>query len=138
MNKVFIMGRLGNDPELKYTPSGLAICSMSIATTEKYKEETRTQWHKVVVFGKLGELCNQFLKKGRQAWIEGQIQTRSWDDKEGHKRYVTEIIAKEVKFLDGFKEKESSTRESSGNKEQDEFESFMAENAEWAEGEIPF
>lgn len=107
VNKVILLGRLGQDPELKYTPSGSAVCNFSIATTESWSDKAsgqkqeRTEWHRVIVWGKLGELCNQYLSKGRQAFVEGRIQTRSWDDKEGQKRYATEILASTVQFIGG-------------------------------------
>ena len=106
VNKVILLGRLGQDPELKYTPSGTSVCNFSIATTESWSDKSgqkqeRTEWHRIVVWGKLGELCNQYLAKGRQAFIEGTLQTRSWDDKQGQKRYTTEINAKSVQFVGG-------------------------------------
>ena len=105
VNKVILLGRLGQDPELKYLPSGKAVCNFSIATTENWTDKTgnkqeKTEWHRIVVFGKLAELCNQYLGKGRQAFLEGKLQTRSWEDKDGGKRYSTEIIASSVKFVD--------------------------------------
>ena len=107
VNKVILLGRLGQDPELKYTPSGAAVCSFSLATTESWNDKNsgqkqeRTEWHRVVVWGKLAELCNQYLAKGRQAFVEGRLQTRSWDDKSGQKRYTTEINATTVQFIGG-------------------------------------
>lgn len=106
INKVMLIGRLGQDPELKYTPSGAAVCNFSLATTESWadkngQKQERTEWHRVVVWGKLAELCNQYLAKGRQAFVEGSLQTRSWDAKDGTKRYTTEINAKSVQFLGG-------------------------------------
>ena len=106
VNKVLLLGRLGKDPELKYTPSGVAVCSFSIATSEAWQDKAgqkqeRVEWTNIVVWNKLAELCNQYLSKGRQAYIEGSLQTRSWDDKDGNKRYTTEIVAKTVQFLGG-------------------------------------
>ncbi len=106
VNKVIILGRLGQDPELKYTPGGMAVCNFTLATSESWadkagQKQERTEWHRVVVWGKLAELCNQYLTKGRQAFIEGSLQTRSWDDKSGQKRYTTEIVAKTVQFIGG-------------------------------------
>lgn len=106
VNKVILMGRLGQDPELKHTPAGAAVCSLSLATSESWKDKAgekqeRTEWHRVVVWGKLAELCNQYLSKGRQAFVEGRLQTRSWDDKDGNKRYTTEINATTVQFIGG-------------------------------------
>ena len=104
LNKVMLIGRLGRDPELRYTPSGLAIANFSIATSEQWKDKDsgekkeRTEWHRIVVFGKLGELCGEYLAKGRQAYIEGRLQTRSWE-KDGVTRYTTEIVASDIQFL---------------------------------------
>lgn len=107
VNKVIILGRLGQDPELKYTPSGAAVCNFSLATSETWNDKNsgqkqeKTEWHRVVVWGKLAELCNQYLAKGRQAFVEGKLQTRAWDDKSGQKRYTTEINATTVQFIGG-------------------------------------
>lgn len=106
VNKVILLGRLGQDPELKYTPGGSAVCNFSLATTESWtdkqgQKQEKTEWHRVVVWGKLAELCNQYLAKGRQAFLEGRLQTRSWDDKDGNKRYTTEILASTVQFIGG-------------------------------------
>ena len=105
INKVILIGRLGQDPELKYTPSGAAVCNFSLATTENWadkngQKQERTEWHRIVVWGKLAELCNQYLSKGRQAFVEGSLQTRSWE-KDGVKRYTTEINARNIQFLGG-------------------------------------
>lgn len=106
VNKVILLGRLGQDPELKYTPGGAPVCNFSLATSEAWtdkqgQKQERTEWHRVVVWGKLAELCNQYLAKGRQAFVEGRVQTRSWDDKDGNKRYTTEINATTVQFIGG-------------------------------------
>ena len=104
MNKVLLIGRLGADPELKYTPNGQSVCNFNMATSEVYvdkagQKQEKTEWHRIVVWGKLGELCKQYLAKGRQAFVEGKIKTRSWDDKDGQKRYMTEVMATTVQFL---------------------------------------
>jgi single-strand DNA-binding protein len=106
VNKVILLGRLGQDPELKYTPGGSPVCNFSLATTESWtdkagQKQEKTEWHKIVVWGKLAELCNQYLAKGRQAFLEGRLQTRAWDDKDGNKRYTTEILASTVQFIGG-------------------------------------
>ncbi len=106
VNKVILLGRLGQDPELKYTPGGSPVCNFSLATTESWTDKSgqkqeKTEWHRVVVWGKLAELCNQYLAKGRQAFLEGRLQTRAWDDKDGNKRYTTEILASTVQFIGG-------------------------------------
>lgn len=106
VNKVILLGRLGQDPELKYTPGGSPVCNFSVATTESWtdkggQKQEKTEWHRIVVWGKLAELCNQYLAKGRQCFLEGRLQTRSWDDKDGNKRYTTEILANTVQFIGG-------------------------------------
>lgn len=107
INKAILIGRLGADPEVRYTPSGVAVANFNIATSEEWKDKEtgekkeRTEWHRIVVWSKLGELCGEYLSKGRQVYIEGRIQTRSWDDRDGNKRYTTEIIASDVQFLGG-------------------------------------
>lgn len=104
VNKVILLGNLGKDPELRYTTSQTAVCSFSLATGERRKDASgnwtdHTEWHNIVTFGKTAENCANFLKKGRQAFIEGRIQTRKWQDKEGKDRYTTEIIANTVQFV---------------------------------------
>lgn len=104
MNKVLLLGRLGQDVELKHTPSGKSVANFSLATSESYKDQSgqkqdKTEWHKIVVWGKVAELCNQYLSKGSQVLVEGKLQTRSWEDKDGNKRYTTEINATNVQFL---------------------------------------
>src|SRR5581483_4110363 len=107
VNKVILIGHLGAKPELKYLPSGQAVCEMRMATTEVFNDKNqqrqeKTEWHRIVVWGKTGENCAQYLDKGRQVYVEGRLQTRSWDDKNtGEKRYMTEIVANNVTFLGG-------------------------------------
>ena len=108
VNKVILLGNLGKDPELRYTAGQMAIASFSVATNERKKDQSgqwvdHTEWHNVVVFGKTAENCANFLKKGRQAYIEGSIRTRKWQDKEGKDRYTTEILANTVQFIGGAK-----------------------------------
>lgn len=104
VNKVILLGNLGADPELRYTPGGQPVCELRLATNESWtnrdgQRTERTEWHRVVVWGKQGENCSNYLKKGRQVYVEGRLQTRSWEDREGNKRYTTEIIALQVVFL---------------------------------------
>jgi single-strand DNA-binding protein len=104
VNKVILIGNLGANPELKYLPSGQPVCEIRLATNEVFNDQQgqrqeRTEWHRVVVYGKQAENCSQYLSKGRSCYIEGRIRTRSWDDKDGTKRYMTEIIAERVQFL---------------------------------------
>ncbi len=104
VNKVILLGNLGKDPEVRFTPSGQAVCNFSIATNESWTDKSgqkqeRTEWHRIVVWGKMGELCGEYLKKGRQAFVEGRLQTREWTDKEGKKNYSTEVVANNVQFI---------------------------------------
>lgn len=104
VNKVILIGHLGADPDMRYTPSGAGVCELRLATSESWKDKNgqrqeRTEWHRVVVWGKTAEICAKYLAKGRQVFIEGRIQTRSYDDKEGQKKYITEVIANDVQFL---------------------------------------
>lgn len=106
VNKVILVGNLGQSPELKYTPSGQAVCNLSIATNESWtgkdgQKQEKTEWHRLVLFGKLAELAGQYLQKGRQVYIEGKLQTRSWQDKDGQTRYTTEIVGQTMQFLGG-------------------------------------
>ena len=106
VNKVIIVGNLGRDPEVRFTPSGRAVARFSVATTERWvdpqgQRQERTEWHNVVVWGKQAETCGQYLSKGRQVYVEGSLRTRSYDDRDGNKRYVTEIVARDVRFLGG-------------------------------------
>jgi single-strand DNA-binding protein len=105
LNKVMLIGNLGRDPEIRHTQSGTAVATLSVATNERWNtaegdKAERTEWHRVVAFGKLAEICGQHLAKGRTVYIEGRIQTRTWE-KEGDKRSVTEIVAGSVQFLGG-------------------------------------
>lgn len=105
LNKVQLIGNLGKDPELKYTPSGVAVATFSIATSESWKDQEgnqqeKTEWHNIVAWRKLAEIVGEYLKKGKKVYIEGKIQTRSYD-KDGVKRYITEIVADQLIMLDG-------------------------------------
>ena len=104
VNKAILVGNLGSDPELRNTGSGTAVANFSLATSENFKNregerQTRTEWHKVVAFGKLAEICGQYLQKGKQVYIEGRIQTRSWEDQSGNKKYTTEVVANQMVML---------------------------------------
>jgi single-strand DNA-binding protein len=120
INKVIIVGNLGKDPEVSYVPSGAAVAKFSVATSETWKDKNtgekkeRTEWHRIVAWDKLGEICGKYLSKGRQVYVEGKLQTHSYDDKEGVKRYVTEIIAQEVQFLGGNRDSSDSGRSGGG------------------------
>lgn len=104
VNKVILIGNLGRDPELRYLPSGQAVVKFTLATGAKWKDKNgqlqeRTDWHNIVAFGRQGEVCNEYLKKGSPVYVEGRIQTRSWEDKDGNKKYMTEIVAQLINLL---------------------------------------
>ena len=106
LNKVMIIGNLGADPEMRYTANGNAVTNFSVATNESYTDragqrQDRTEWFRVVTFNRLAEICSQYLQKGRQVYVEGRLQTRSWDGQDGQKHYMTELIAQTVQFLGG-------------------------------------
>ncbi len=107
INKVILIGNLGADPEARYMPSGGAVANLSLATTDNWKDkqsgerQERTEWHRVVCFGRLGEIAAEYLKKGAKVYIEGRLQTRKWQGKDGNDRYSTEIVANDMQMLDG-------------------------------------
>jgi single-strand DNA-binding protein len=107
VNKAILIGNLGRDPELRYTQNGQAVVNFTLATTENWSDRStgekqeRTEWHRIVAWGRTGEICAQYLSKGRTVYVEGRIQTREWEDKEGQKRRTTEINAQTVQFLGG-------------------------------------
>jgi single-strand DNA-binding protein len=106
LNKVLLIGNLGKDPEVRFTPGGRAVARFPVATSEVWSDQEgqrqeRTEWHNIVVWGKQAETCGQYLSKGRQVFLEGSIRSRQYDDKEGNKRYITEVIAQRVQFLGG-------------------------------------
>ena len=103
-NLVILLGNLGRDPEVRYTKSGQAVASFSLATSEKWtgkdgNKEEKTEWHRITAWGKLGEICGEYLSKGKQVYIEGRLQTREWEDKDGNKRQTTEIVANNMTML---------------------------------------
>lgn len=104
VNKAILLGRLGADPEIRYTSNGTAVANFRIATSERWnnpngEKEERTEWHRIVAFGKLGEICGEYLAKGKQVYIEGRLQTRTWEDKDKNQRTTTEIIATVMQML---------------------------------------
>ena len=105
INKVILVGNLGKDPEVRYSPSGQAVANATLATSESWKDKNtgekqeRTEWHRIVFFGRLAEIAGEYLKKGAQIYVEGRLQTRKWQDKEGQDRYTTEIVANEMQML---------------------------------------
>ena len=121
INKVILIGNLGKDPELKFLQSGQPVANFSIATSEKWKDKStgetkeQTEWHNIIMFGKLAEIAGQYLKKGSSVFVEGRLQTRKWQDKNGQDRYTTEIIANEMKMLGGRGEHGGGEHRGSGN-----------------------
>jgi single-strand DNA-binding protein len=107
VNKVILIGNLGRDPEVRYTPSGSAVCNLRIATTRTWKSrdsgerQEETEWHSVVLYDRQAEVAGEYLKKGRSVYIEGRLKTRKWQDKDGNDRYTTEVVAEEMKMLGG-------------------------------------
>ena len=105
VNKVILIGNVGADPELRYTAGGTAVSNFNIATNENWTDSSgerqeRTEWHRIVVWGRLAEICNQYLRKGSKVFIEGRLQTRSWEAQDGQKRYTTEVVARDMQMLD--------------------------------------
>ena len=137
VNKALIIGNLGQYPEIKYTQSGSPVANLSVATSERWKDKNtgeqkeQTEWHRVVVFGRLAEIAEQYLKKGSKVFIEGKIQTRDWEDSEGNKKYTTEVVAREMTMLDSRASMDSSAS-SSDNSAKD------AAKDDNSEEDIPF
>ena len=132
VNKVLLIGNLGADPDMRYTPSGAAVCELRLATNEQWTDKNgqrqeRTEWHRIVVWGKTAENCAQYLSKGRSVYLEGRIQTRGWEDKDGNKRSTTEIVAQNVILTggrgssEGFAERPSSPSDTDRVSESDPF-----------------
>ena len=125
LNKVLIIGNLGADPEIKYTQAGSPVANLSIATSERWKDKTtgeqkeQVEWHRVVIFGRLAEIAEQYLKKGSKIFVEGKLQTRDWEDSEGKKRYTTEVIAREMTMLDSRGDSDGTSQASSPTPKQD-------------------
>ncbi len=131
VNRVILIGRLGRDPELKFTPAGKAVTNFTMATSENWKDDSgekqeRTEWHRIVIWGKLAEVAAKYLTKGAQVYIEGKLQTREWTDKDGQKKYTTEIIANNMTMLDGKGEGGNNPEkpESSGGLSPDDLDSI--------------
>ncbi len=144
VNKAIIVGTLGQDPEVRYTANGSAVANLSVATNESWKDKStgemqeRTEWHRIVMFGKLAEIAQQYLKKGSQAYFEGRIQTRKWQDQSGNDRYSTEIVANEMQMLGG--RGGGGAPMESGGQSQSQAKPATAETAPMDDGfdDIPF
>jgi len=146
VNKVIILGRLGADPEVKYTPSGTAVAQLSLATNRKAKNqesgdwEDKTEWHRVVFFDKKAEAIGQYVKKGQELYIEGRLQTRKWQDKDGNDKYITEIIAYEFSFV-GSKSSSSDNDFQNQNNNNEKFkqkDELSQDPSPQQDDEIPF
>ena len=147
VNKVILVGNLGKDPELKHTSSGTAVATMTVATNERFKDKSgewqdKTEWHNVVLWQRLAEIAAEYLKKGRSVYIEGRLQTRSWEDKQGQKRYTTEIVASDLVLLGGGRGEDSGGRGPSRGSDFDqspgEFDSAPSRATEITDDDIPF
>ena len=149
VNKVILVGNLGKDPELKHTSGGTAVATMTVATNERFKDKSgewqdRTEWHTVVLWQRLAEIAAEYLKKGRSVYVEGRLQTRSWEDKQGQKRYTTEIVASDLVLLGGGGGRsEDGGGRSSRTSDFDqsapaEFDSSPARATEITDDDIPF
>lgn len=140
LNKVMLIGRLGGDPELKYTPSGVPVANFSIATDDEWPDKETgekkkvTEWHRIVVWRKLAEICGQYLKKGSQVYVEGKLQTRSWEDQNGVKRYTTEIVIRDMQML-GSKTGDGSRQ---GPPAPEEPPAYFTGSEDQTEDDIPF
>ncbi|WP_186650198.1 single-stranded DNA-binding protein [Fluviispira vulneris] len=138
VNKVILIGRLGQEPEIRSTAGGQQVCTLSLATSESWikdgNKEERTEWHRVVLWGRQAENAHKYLKKGRMVYIEGKLQTRSWQDQQGQKRYTTEIVATAMQFLEGG----SSNKSSDYVNEQYENQVSFSENSQPIDDDIPF
>jgi len=137
VNKVILIGNLGGDPELRTTPGGTSVATFTLATNETWNDkdgqrQERTEWHRIVAWGRLAEICGQYLSKGRQVYIEGRLQTRSWEDKQGNQRKTTEVIAREMQMLGGRGEGGDRPQQSSGTPE------FSAETVKIEDDDLPF
>ena len=136
LNKVLILGNLGADPDIKYTQAGSPVANLSVATSESWKDKTtnekveKVEWHRVVVFGRLAEIAEQYLKKGSKIFVEGKLQTRDWEDSEGKKRYTTEVIAREITMLDSKGDSNASSPQPSNSDSKQDNDKF--------EEDIPF
>ena len=142
VNKVILVGNLGQKPDMKYTQSNTAVANLSLATSESWKDKdsgdlkTKTEWHRVVYFGKLAEIAEQYLDKGSKVYVEGKLQTRKWQDQSGNDRYTTEVLGQELTMLDSRGDSSASSFENnnSGMSEED----VNQDNGEFSEEDIPF
>ncbi len=143
INKVILVGRLGADPEMKSVGQGQTVTRLNVATSESWmgkdgQKQEKTEWHRITVWGKLAEICGKHLSKGRQVYVEGKLQTRSWEDQQGQKKYATEVVASTVQFLGASGERTTTQGNQSSNSNQD-FQDFGPEPSfDQSNDEIPF
>jgi len=142
VNKVILVGNLGQKPDMKYTQSNTAVANLSLATSESWKDKdsgdlkTKTEWHRVVYFGKLAEIAEQYLDKGSKIYIEGKLQTRKWQDQAGNDRYTTEVLGQELTMLDSRGDSSVSSFENNNSTMSEE--DVNQDNGEFSEEDIPF
>ena len=142
VNKVILVGNLGQKPDMKYTQSNTAVANLSLATSESWKDKdngdlkTKTEWHRVVYFGKLAEIAEQYLDKGSKVYVEGKLQTRKWQDQAGNDRYTTEVLGQELTMLDSRGDSSGSSFENNNSGMSEENEN--QDNGEFSEEDIPF
>ena len=141
VNKVILVGNLGQKPEIRYTQTNTAVATLSIATSESWKDKDsgeqreKTEWHRVVFFGKLAEIAEQYLDKGSQLYVEGKLQTRKWQDKEGNDKYTTEILGNEMNMLGG---RQSSSDSGEFDQSHPASQTSQSQDAQISEEDIPF
>jgi len=138
INKVILIGNLGGDPELRSTPGGASVASFTLATNETWNDkdgtkQERTEWHRIVAWGRLAEICGQYLSKGRQVYIEGRLQTREWEDKQGNKRKTTEIVARDMQMLGSRNQGDGARPQAGGGTPE-----FAAETVKIDDDDLPF
>lgn len=154
VNKVILVGNLGKDPEIKYTQSGTAVASVTVATSSSFKDKSgewqeQTEWHNVVLWQRLAEIAGEYLKKGNKVYIEGRLQTRSWEDKQGQKRYTTEVVANELVLLGGrgeggqggggnYQRRPAAAGNDFDQSASNDFDSAPARGTEITDDDIPF
>ena len=142
VNKVILVGNLGQKPDMKYTQSNTAVANLSLATSESWKDKdsgdlkTKTEWHRVVYFGKLAEIAEQYLDKGSKVYVEGKLQTRKWQDQAGNDRYTTEVLGQELTMLDSRGDSSVSSFENNNSTMSEE--DVNQDNGEFSEEDIPF
>lgn len=144
INKVILIGNLGNDPETRYTPSGSAVATVSLATSASWRDketgdqQERTEWHRIVFFGRLAEIVGEYLRKGSQIYVEGRLQTRKWQDNEGKDRYTTEIVANEMQMLGSRSGGTAPVEQAPPPKEEKKTEPAESAAADEFDDDIPF